>query len=114
MRWAIEQATRQKLGFDVIDLRDVSGRIFLNDSLPSITGGNNLFLIGDGDITIDGRNQHQILAVELPDNEFFGIQGINFDNGLAQGGNGFNGGGGGLGAGGAVFVGRGILIVARA
>lgn len=113
LRWAIEQATRQKLGFDVIDLRDVSGRIRLNDSLPSITGGNNLFLIGDGDITIDGRSQHQIIAYSIDSkfNEVLGIQGVNFANGLARGGNGSNGGGGGLGAGGAIFVNSGRVTI---
>ncbi|MBV6626937.1 MAG: DUF4347 domain-containing protein [Rivularia sp. (in: Bacteria)] len=113
LRWAIEQATRQKLGFDVIDLRDVSGRIFLNDSLPSITAGNNLFLIGDGDITIDGRNQHQIISYSIDSkfNEVLGIQGVNFANGLARGGDGNNGAGGGLGAGGAIFINTGRVTI---
>ncbi|MBY5281762.1 DUF4347 domain-containing protein, partial [Anabaena sp. PCC 7938] len=113
LRWAIEQATSQKFGFDVIDLRDVSGTISLNSSLPTIAGGNNLFWVGDGDITINGRGQYQIITYSVNNSfgEVLGIQGVNFTQGLARGGDGNGGGGGGLGAGGAIFVDAGRLVL---
>ena len=83
-------------GEDTIDLTSVSGTINLNSSLI-VNWGNNINFVDDGNSTISGQNEHQIITVNGANVTF---SRLTFANGLAQGDNGWYGGGGGLGAGG--------------
>ncbi|MEH2409312.1 DUF4347 domain-containing protein [Nostoc sp.] len=80
-------------GLDVIDLTGVSGTISLNSSLPTLNAGNDIFITGNNNITIDGKNQYQIIAVNGAN---VGFEGVTFKGGKAKGGDATNGGGGGL------------------
>ncbi|MFB2981171.1 DUF4347 domain-containing protein [Microseira sp. BLCC-F43] len=108
LRAAIEKALSSSED-TIIDLRGISGTINLSSSLPTITGGGKLFIVGDGDETISGQNSDQILSVDTTDLLTFDT--LKLSNGLAKGGDGQKGGGGGLGAGGALFIDQGKVAV---
>jgi hypothetical protein len=121
LRQAIIDANDSK-GGDVIDLTGISGTIRLSSSLPTVRGyhfdsfgnyssDNDLFFLGNGNQTISGEGSRQIIAIE---GGTVGFDGINFANGLARGGDGFNGGGGGMGAGGAIFINSGSVFINNA
>ncbi|MBD2280751.1 PA14 domain-containing protein [Aphanizomenon flos-aquae] len=102
---------------DVIDLSAVTGLtnsgIWINSSLPTIT--QSVFFVNNDiskKVIIDGRWQYQIISIDAP-NVTVGFQGIQFQYGLAQGGDGQNGGGGGLGAGGAIFINAGNVAISN-
>ena len=108
LRAAIEQAENNN-GLDIIDLRGVSGTIYLDSSLPTLDRGGDVFFIGNENITIDGRDRHQIIALNNTSG-LTSFRGITFANGYVTGGDSEGGGGGGLGAGGAIFVNDGNVI----
>ncbi len=93
----------------VINLpEDANRTISLNSNLPTISEqveiqGNNVTIDGNGKqiIVIDNKNT---------DNDQVIFSNLTFQNGLAQGGNGFRGGGGGLGTGGALFIRVGTVV----
>ncbi len=107
LRQAIIDAANSP-GLDVIDLTEVSGTISLNSSLPTLNINNDTFITGNNNITIDGQNRYQIIAV---DGANVGFEGVTFKGGYAKGGNAGGGGGGGLGAGGAIFVNKGNVAI---
>ncbi|MEM7556774.1 MAG: DUF4347 domain-containing protein, partial [Cyanobacteria bacterium P01_A01_bin.84] len=107
LRQAIIDASNSD-GVDVIDLRGISGTIFLNSSLPTLNTNNDIIFVGNNNIKIDGQSRYQIIAVNGANVTF---EGIEFEDGYAAGGNGGNGGGGGLGAGGAIFINKGSVAV---
>ncbi|MEM1391948.1 MAG: DUF4347 domain-containing protein, partial [Cyanobacteria bacterium P01_H01_bin.150] len=110
LRWAIEQAKNND-GMDVIDLRDVSGTISINSSLPTIDDKKgDLFFIGDGDIILDVEGNHQLISIDQ-DKFITSFQGLTLKDGRAIGGEGEKGGGGGLGAGGAIFINSGQVTI---
>ncbi|WP_424100515.1 FG-GAP-like repeat-containing protein [Moorena producens] len=94
----------------LIDIRGVNGVITLQESLPTVTGTNKIWVVGDGNDRISGGNNQQILSVNKTDG-FLAFFGVTLQNGKAQGGNGSQGGGGGLGAGAALFINKGNVVV---
>ena len=72
-------------------------------SLPTIA---QQVEIQGNDVTINGSDREQILAIDNSDtgNDQVILADLTFLNGAAIGGNGTAGGGGGLGAGGALFI----------
>ncbi|MTJ48840.1 LamG-like jellyroll fold domain-containing protein [Dolichospermum sp. UHCC 0259] len=109
LRQAIIDAAKNN-EVDTIDLTGVSGTIYLQNSLPTLSIGNDIYFIDDGNTTISGKKtkdsipSSQIISVDGAKVTFYGLT---FADGLARGGDGQNGGGGGLGAGGALFINSG-------
>lgn len=110
----------------VVDLRPIAGNtIMLSQSLATLGNFEHaIWVVGDPEKrpVIDGAGQHQILAMDNTGNGFIALSGVEFENGLAKGGdgqvvsdveeaNGGGGGGGGLGAGGALFINSGTALV---
>ncbi len=116
---ALQKAIDEAIGSGedtIVDLRPLGegATIDLNSHLDTIKGfAHNIWIVGyrDNPIVIDGKNS-QILSIDDGNtNGFLAFYGVEFTNGLAQGGDGEYGGGGGLGAGGALFINNGTVVV---
>ncbi|MBE9032078.1 hypothetical protein IQ266_20270 [filamentous cyanobacterium LEGE 11480] len=94
-------------GIDFIDLTSVSGTINIKSPLV-LKANNDIRFDDDGNTTISGQNNVQIMTV---DGAEIILNRLTLANGLAKGGDGNRGGGGGLGAGGALFINSGSVIL---
>ncbi|MEM7066438.1 MAG: LamG domain-containing protein [Cyanobacteria bacterium P01_B01_bin.77] len=124
---ALEDADQNDNSYVLIDARDVTGTIDLTSdpssepphSLPTLTGSNHIWVVGNDGLTIDGGGSEQILSVnksaedcsDCKDSGFVAFFNVKFARGIAKGGSASGGGGGGLGAGGALFINKGDVIV---
>lgn len=106
-RHAINKAQN---GDTIIFQHHLSGPINLKRPLPIIN--NNLTIIGNGQIQLNGQHQHQVLFIN---SGTVVIRNLTIENGLSQGGNGgcsFSGNGGGaLGSGGGLFVNNDAIVI---
>lgn len=105
LRWAIARANETPED-DLIDLSRVNGTIMLCSSLPTIA--SNLFIVGDGNDTINGNHAHRVLSVKQGE---VAVHNLTIRDGLAQGSDGQNGAGGSAGMGGGLWIEDGTVIL---